>query len=149
MGNRKKPTEKQDAYIDARMGGASVSEATRMAGYKDSNLQSPPERSSQIQMLLAEARRELQRATNIRKKDVINGILEAIERARMLGEPNTEIQGWKELAKIMGYYAPEVKKITLTTEEGRMRAKFEQLSDKDLLELASGNVIDADFSVVQ
>ena len=71
----------------------------------------------------------------IRREDVINGVLDAIDRARLEGEPNTEIQGWKEVAKLMGYYAPEVLKVQLTDDQARWQKQFEGMSDEELLKL--------------
>jgi hypothetical protein len=97
--------------------------------------------------LLEEARMNLQRASNIRKKDVILGVLDAIDRARMAGEPNTEINGWKEVSKLMGFYAPEVKRIDLNVTQGKLKSKFEQMSDQELLEMASRTVIEGEYEL--
>lgn len=75
------------------------------------------------------------------------GLLDAIDRARLAGEPNTEINGWKEVSKMMGFYAPEIKKIDLTVTQGNLKSKFEQMSDQELLELASRTVIEGDYDV--
>jgi phage terminase small subunit len=66
----------------------------------------------------------------------------------MMADPQAMIKGWTEIAKILGHYAPEVKKIELTLSQGRMRTKFEALSDEDLLAIAEGRVIDGESTSV-
>lgn len=144
----RKITPQQDVYVDGIMSGLSAVAAGKAAGYSDATArQLAPGRAQAVQQTLDEARQALARATNIRKKDVIMGVLDAIDRARLAGEPNTEINGWKEVAKLMGYYAPEVKKIDLTVTQGNLKSKFEQMSDQELLELASRSVIEGDYDV--
>lgn len=143
-----KLNSRQEAAIDAAMSGLSNAAAARAAGYSSSSAnQGMVFRSENVQRVLDEARAALARATNIRKKDVIMGVLDAIDRARLAGEPATEINGWKEVAKLLGYYAPEVKKIDLTINQGRLKSKFEQMTDEELYELAERPAIEGDFEV--
>jgi phage terminase small subunit len=47
------------------------------------------------------------------------------------------IAGWREVAKLCGYYAPERQRVEVTVEGWRLRTMFEQLSDAELLALTS------------
>lgn len=129
------------------LSGQSVSSAVRNAGYSPGSNPPTVANNPNVQTIVVEARAELARTVAIKKSHVINGILGAIDRAHILGEPRTEIAGWSEISKIMGFHAPEVKRIELTTDQNRMRKKFEQLSDQELLEIAEGQVIEGEFSV--
>ena len=142
---RKTPTAKQEALADGILSGMSTAQAQRVAGYSPKSVLGP--KSSIVQNILDEARANLRRASNIKKADVVLGVLDAIDRARLAGEPNTEINGWKEVAKLLGHYAPEVKRIDLTLTQGRIKSKFEQMSDEELFELASRNVLEGEFEV--
>jgi len=142
---RKTPTAKQEAIADGILSGMSAAQASRVAGYSPTN--GIAAKSSIVQNILDEARANLRRASNIKKADVVLGVLDAIDRARLAGEPNTEINGWKEVAKLLGHYAPEVKRIDLTLTQGRIKSKFEQMSDEELFELASRNVLEGEFEV--
>jgi len=139
------PTAKQDALADGILSGLTIAQATRNAGYPSTN--GTAARSAVVQNILDEARANLRRASNVKKADVVLGVLDAIDREKLAGEPNTEINGWKEVAKLLGYYAPEVKKIDLTLTQGRIKSKFEQMSDDELLELASRNVIEGEYEL--
>lgn len=69
------------------------------------------------------------------RKRVMDGFLEAIEQAKLMSEPMTQIAGWREIAKMCGYYAPEVKKIDINVSSQRILSQLETLSDADLLEM--------------
>jgi phage terminase small subunit len=140
----KKLSPQQEIVVDQLLSGKTERQAALAAGFTSASASS----SRSVQTVLDEARTALARATNIRKQDVLNGILEAIDRAKSGGEPGTEIKGWTEVAKMLGYYAPEVKKIQLSMDQGRMKSKFEALSDEELIELASKPVIEGQFTHV-
>ena len=91
---------------------------------------------------LAERRDELSSATQITRVGVLNGILEAIEMARLQGEPMIMLTGFRDISKMMGYNAPEVKKLEVSTSQGRLRHKIQSLSDEDLMRMAEGEDID-------
>ena len=85
-----------------------------------------------------------ERMADMSRKRVLDGFLEAIEQAKMLAEPMTQIAGWRELAKMCGYYAPEVKTLNVNVSSQRLLTQLETLSDKDLLEL-----IEQDAEVIE
>jgi len=68
---------------------------------------------------------------------VLNMFMEAISMARTMADPANMINGADKIAKMLGYYAPETKKIELTMDQGRLHDKIRQLSDQELMELAS------------
>lgn len=130
-------TEKQAKFVESRARGAGRVVAAREAGYKN-----PRANGGKIEKFPA-VQEELQRQfelnrqdANLTRSDVIEGILEAIRQAKMLADPGTQIMGYRELAKICGFNAPEVKKIELTAGQEVRRNQLEQLSDSELLELS-------------
>lgn len=95
-------------------------------------------------------RAELNSRVNITKEDVIRGMAEAVNRARLLGEPMTEIIGWEKIAKIMGYEQPQKHEVNLTASIGALQSTMRSLSDSELSKLVhADNVIDAEFYLVQ
>jgi phage terminase small subunit len=46
------------------------------------------------------------------------------------------IAGWREIAKMLGYYEPERRKIDVSVSAKRMVDQFETMSDEELLRLA-------------
>lgn len=130
---------------NAVMEGATDKDAARAADYSSTTVT----RSKGVQALLAEAREELEDITTLRRIDVMEMFLEAIDMARTLADPAQMINGTDKLAKMMGYYAPETKRIELTTTENALQNKFQQMTDKELLEIAAGRARVIDAEVVQ
>ena len=144
--------ERQEAYVEGILDGKTKSEAALDAGYAHATASAAIERQASVQQALAERREELSSATQITRAGVLNGILDAIEMARTMSDPQAMLAGFRDISKMMGYNAPEVKKVEVTASQGRLRHKMESLSDEDLLRLASGegvdDVIEGEFRVV-
>ena len=136
-----KLTEKQETYVDEVMKGSTKAAAAKKAGYAQPQL---PELSEKVKEEIAAARAELTDLTKIDRLMVINGIMDGISCARMQADAGNIIKGWTEVAKILGHYAPEVKTIDLTQDSKRLLAKFEALSDAELLAIQNGGVVDVE-----
>lgn len=99
-------------------------------------------RSSDVRSMLKEGREEITKITTIRRLDVLNVFLEAIDMARTMSDPSQMINGADKIAKMMGFYEPEEIKVDVSVNyEGALR-KIRELSDVELLELAEGRVIE-------
>ncbi len=134
-------TEKQAKFVEAKLHGLSDNAAAQAAGLANGTHAS---RSPTIKEQLTAARRWLTDTTQITRLDVIEGVIDGIECARMQGDAGNVIKGRTEVGKILGHYAPEVKKVELSLSQGRLRAKFEALSDEDLLAIAEGRVLNGE-----
>lgn len=128
--------ERHKMVVDAVMQGYSESDAMRAAGYHPSSGANVM-RGEEIQSMLAEARAEMSDASSMKRVDVMNLFIEAIDMARTLADPAQMINGADKIAKMMGYYAPEVKKIELTTDQNALQSKYRQMTDEQLFELAA------------
>lgn len=133
-----KVNPRHEQVANALMEGVSESEALRAAGYHPSNA-SNVIRQEVVQELLAEARAEITDLTTIKRLDVLKIFLEAIDMSRLLADPGQMINGADKIAKMMGYYAPEVKEVIHTDGSARMQAKFKQMTDEELINIAAGN----------
>ena len=83
------------------------------------------------------------------REDVAFGYKEAIDQAKLLGDPMAQIAGWREIAKLNGYD----KQATITfnvhgTIEDFKKQLVNMPTDK-LLELAGTDVLDGDFYRVE
>jgi len=137
----KPPTEMQNKFVDGKLNGLSDNAASVQAGGCG--------RSAQVKEALAKARAEIEDITTLSRMDVIDGIMDAVSLARVMSEPATMIQGYDKLAKILGYYAPEVKEIRLTTNQQVLRSKYEVMSDEELLAKIEGRLtLDGIFTQV-
>lgn len=138
-------TERQASYVDQRMHGVDGEKAAERSGYvQPGAAASKLEKSDSVRAALAAARDELSSAAQISRADVIDGIMEAIGLARLAAEPATMIKGWSEVAKILGHYAPEVKKIEMSMGQKRLQSKYTAMSDAELLTIIEGEAVRVD-----
>ncbi len=141
---------KQQAFVQARAHGKKPQEAARIAGY------SCPQKSGyqhdKQPDIVAAVKKEFRRAekvSDMNKKRVMDGILEAIDQAKLMAEPMTQIAGWREVAKMCGYYEPTKVQLDVSVSAKRLFSKFETMSDEELLRLAETEIIEVDdFEVI-
>ena len=134
MQDAKTMTEKRKKFVIGVASGMSPTHAARAAGfkaYKDDAYQLM--RSPLILRELEIERARYEKAADMSRKKVMDGILEAIDIAKQMSEPSSMISGWREIARICGYYAPETKKLDVTINGQMHISKLEELSDDELL----------------
>lgn len=92
------------------------------------------------------ARNAVRGNCQVTKEDVTFGMKEAIDRARIIGDPLTEIVGWEKLAKLHGLDAPQKVDINITESIKVVQEHVRSVSDSDLVKLlGAGDVIDVEF----
>jgi hypothetical protein len=83
--------------------------------------------------------------TDFTREDVVFGLKEAIDQAKVLADPMAQIAGWREISKLKGYdKAPSIS-INLHGTIDQMRRQIQALPTEELMRLAGENVLDADF----
>jgi hypothetical protein len=96
------------------------------------------------------AKRELRGNLQITKEDVVNGMHDAIGRARILAEPMTEIIGWEKIAKLLGFDQPVKIDINISQTVEALQKNVRNLDDAALVKaLGADNIIDAEFYEIQ
>lgn len=142
-------TEKQRSFALHIADGKSLQLAAKLAGYSvDKNgktggaavyrtLDKP-----EVQALIQIRRAQAEKMMDVSRKKVLDGFLEAIEQAKTMAEPMTQIVGWREIGKMCGYYAPETKNINVNVSAQRVLSQFETLSDADLLEVIESSAVE-------
>ena len=104
-------------------------------------LQKPEVIEARTAMREAAARR-----VNISKDDVLIGLKEAIDHAKLTDEPMAQIAGWREISKMLGYDAPKQVNIVVSGNVKEIRKQISALTDAELVEsLGADDVIDGDF----
>lgn len=82
----------------------------------------------------------------ITRDDVIHGMREAVDRARLLGEPMTEITGWEKIAKLLGFEPAKRVDVNLNASIDATVSHVRRMSDADLVRLAGAtDIIDGEF----
>lgn len=78
---------------------------------------------------------EIAADAKVTRAAVLEGFQEAIEIGRSRSDPSAMIAGWREIAKMCGYYAPERKCVELTGAGLAVRTQIEEMSDVELANL--------------
>jgi phage terminase small subunit len=108
-------------------------------------------KNAKIAHAIAVEREEFARASQMTKKKVIDGFMEAIDMARLKADPMVMVAGWREVAKMCGFYEPTKHKLEVSVNGQVVIQKLQQLNDEQLLALADGrsDAIEGEFSVVE
>ena len=72
---------------------------------------------------------------SLQREDVLNGLLEAVEQARLQSNPLAMIRGWAEIAKLMALGAPEPVKVDLSVQGEIKMRQMNELSDAELVKI--------------
>lgn len=144
-------TEQQKLFVEGLLSGMPQTTAARNAGYSVPNvegtrLMSNPKIINALEFL----RRKYEQASNMTRKRVMDGMLEAIEMAKVQGEAGVMVAGWREVGRMCGYYAAEKKEINVNITAKRAVDQLELMSDAELMEMIDGDteVIEGQFTEV-
>jgi predicted DNA-binding protein YlxM (UPF0122 family) len=74
--------------------------------------------------------------SNMSRKRVMRGMLEAVDMARDSRQPNTMLSGWKEIGRMCGFYEPERREVILSVDRHEVMKEMKTLTREQLLEIA-------------
>lgn len=140
--------------------GMTIAEAGRAAGYPlldRPELERRPSAAYQeihrgctgVREMVAAERAETARDNKITRAMVIEGLKEAVDMSRMIGEPAIMVAAWREIGKMCGFYEPVKINIDLTTGGASLQTRITTMSDADLLRLAAGARLNEQGEVVE
>lgn len=91
------------------------------------------------------ARLSIRGRTNFTREDVIFGIHEAIDQAKILADPMAQIAGWREIGKLLGYDKTPNVNIHISGNAEQVKKQLQNLSSDELAKLSGEDVLDGDF----
>lgn len=144
-------TDKQKLFIDAMLRGQTQTMAARAAGYSNADVEATRlMKKPKIHEALAHLHRKHEKASQMTRKKVMDGMLEAISMAKLQAEPGVMVNGWREIGRMCGYYAAERKILDVNITAKRAVDKLETLSDSELLEMIDkdSDMIEGEFTEV-
>jgi phage terminase small subunit len=131
-------TAKQSRFIDEYMVDMNGAAAAVRCGYSQRTsraiaceLLTKPDIQAELQARGAELARELE----ITRAGVVKNLLEVFHMSRELKNPAAMISSMSTIAKILGFYSPEVKRVELSAQQGAAHAKYTSMTDAQLLAL--------------
>ena len=131
-----KLTARQEKFVEHYSICGNAAEAARLAGYSaktarvigPENLTKPA-----VKAALAARQQAFQEELKVTKDDVLTGILNAIQLAKEQQNPAAMISGLAQIAKLCGFYEPDVSRIEISGEALRLKHQFAAMSDDELL----------------
>jgi phage terminase small subunit len=123
-------TEKQKLFVKFWAQGESILSASIKAGYSDGGTMGY--RLARMPQIVAIYEKE--KAAYMTRKKVMEGFLDGIEMAKLLAEPANVIAGWREIAKMCGYYEPVKKTVEVNLNGNLLVERVNRLTDAELLE---------------
>jgi len=135
-------TAKQSRFIDEYMVDMNGAAAAERAGYSKKTsraiaceLLTKPDIQAELQARGTALARELE----ITRAGVVRGLLDAFEMAKADRQPSVMVSAMAAVAKLLGFYAVETRRVELTVGQDAVQARLESMSDAQLLALiASG-----------
>lgn len=129
---------RQQAFARHVAKGVPIKTSMRLAGYADVRTgdQTLVFNKPEVQAAIRYLNQKYEAAAQMSRKRVMEGFLTAIEQARMQADPGVQIAGWREIGKMCGYYAPEVKQVNVNVTTSRLVGQLETMTDAELLSLA-------------
>lgn len=115
-------------------------QAALAAGYKHEKSVYQLLRRPQVADAIQMVRADIAERFAISRQDIVEGLLEAVRYARLLGEPGNMISGWREIAKITGQYEPEDPEAKLSPRQKHVLSVLEDMPEERLLELLEKDV---------
>ena len=144
-------TPQEERMLFNVISGMPLRMAAREAGYEFKSVDGAKRimKRPHCKKRLAELKATAAARAKISQDDVLEGFKEAISDAKLLGDPTAQISGWREVAKMLGFYAPDVKKVEISVTERKARAELAELSEDDLNALLEeDSAIDGEFKVL-
>lgn len=134
----------QKKYVEARAKGLEKVQSALIAGYAPCAEGVKVENSLTVQEQLAKIRAETAANSGITKEDVVQMLIAAADMAKVMADPQGLVAAARELGKMLGFYAPEVKKVTHGLDKNSLRAVLDEMTDEDLIRLSNARAIEGE-----
>lgn len=140
---KKKLSPQQEKYVKERAKGRTKTQSALLAGYApEADGHTGAEDSLPVQEKLAAVRKALAEKAGITKEEVVAMLMDAADMAKIMSDPHGMVAAARELGKMLGFYAPEVKKVTHGLDKNSLRLVLEEMKDEDLIRLANARAIE-------
>ncbi|MBU0593859.1 MAG: terminase small subunit [Gammaproteobacteria bacterium] len=134
-------TPRQQLFVSEYLIDGNGARAARSAGYSEKTArQIATENLSKpyIQAAITAKQQETAVKLELRKEHVLLAHMEAINLARAQGQPMAMISGAREIGKLMGFYSVEAVEFVLGKNEASLRARYESMTDAELMAIVDG-----------
>ena len=130
-------TARQARFVDEFLVDCNGAAAAVRAGYSPGSAKVAAHRlltkDNRVKQAVEARQSEMVTHLGMQREDVLQGLLEAVAMGREQRNPAAMISALREIGKMLGYYAPEVKRVELGLSVTAERQRFEAMSDEELL----------------
>lgn len=140
MKKRKLP-ENQAVFVEARAKGINRNQSAIIA-YGTMDNASRTEGLPAVQDELRRIRAETASNVKITKEEVVQMLVDAAGMAKLIGDPTGLVAAAREIGKMLGFYAPEAKKLMLGVDQATLKKALQEMNDEELYKLAHARTID-------
>lgn len=139
----------QKAFARHWARGESIPTSALRAGYAAGDIGFRLRKDPAILKLYYEEKAKFEVENQMTRKKVMEGLMDGIETAKLLGEPASIINGWKTIGQMCGYFEPVKKTIDINVNGSVQIKRLEAMSDADLLKLIKGEVEEVVFKELE
>lgn len=142
--------KRQKAYVQNRARGMSRERSAILAGYPaGQEAGKQVESMPTVQEELAKIRAQMADAAGVSKEDIVQMLMDAAALAKLQADPTALVGAARELGKMLGFYAPEVKKTISSIDKNDLRKALRDMQEDELYRLAYGQVIEGEAKLVE
>lgn len=137
-------TPRQQLFVSEYLIDGNGARAARSAGYSEKTArQIATENLSKpyIQAAISAKQQETAVKLELRKEHVLLAHMEAINLARVQGQPMAMISGAREIGKLMGFYGAEEIELALGKNKATLQACYESMTDAELVAIIGGKCV--------
>lgn len=129
-------TTKMKDFVKYWAQGETILSASLRAGYSDNGTFAYRLAKDPAILKVYHAEKEAyEAAVGMTRQKVMEGLLEAVEMAKIQADPTAMIAGLREVGKMCGYYEPVKKQVEINITGNVVMERLNRLSDSDLLKL--------------
>lgn len=131
-------TSQQLAFAQAWARGESISSASLRAGYSQDSIGYRLVKMPNVLKAYHAEKVLYETASQMTRKRVMDGLLEAVEMAKLMAEPASMVSGWREIGKMCGYYEPTKIQVDVNVSGEVSVRQLNAMTDAELLKLIKG-----------
>ena len=141
----KELTGRQKLFVENFLATGNGTQAAIAAGYAESGARVRAHRltkDSRVQKALQARQSADATRLSTQREDVIQGLLEAIQDAKAQRDPVAMISGYREIGRMLGFYAPDVRRVQVSADrkaDDELR-RYDAMSDAELMAIVAGGV---------
>ncbi len=131
-------SDKQLRWIDEYLVDLNGAAAAVRAGYSPKSARAIAHENltkPDILAVLQEKQVAMAHKLQVTREGVVKGLLDAAKMGRLLQNPAAMVSALSTIAKMLGYFSPELKRVELTTSQQTTYRDLSRLSDAELLDI--------------